>query len=383
VHNETTSTNLGTTYALLIGIAKYHNLTRLTKTTTDAQDLRDLLAQSGYYSAGNLVLLLDEDATKGAIDESLDWLARHAGSNDTVLIFFSGHGTQRIGGLNPGEYLCPVEADLHDLYTTAISGAEFTRAMRAIRAARVAVFLDACHSGGVGEPKDADGQIIPGLSEALHDRLAEGRGRVIIASCRPDEVSWAFSDMHNSLFTHYLLEGLRGAAADPEGIVRVFDLFKYISCQIPQRKSQHPYFKGQIELDFAITVATGPTPPPPSLTCPSEPSGPGVPPAEPSSSSWQPVAGFQIVPYSEKLRRAMCASLQHRALQALVDENGLGHSVVIDKGSPLEDECRRVIKIGKNYGRPKMEELLGWLRRHRKERVFPDLPPDDDPWWND
>jgi len=92
---------------------------------------------------------------------------------------------------------------------------------------------------------------------------------------------------------------------------------------------------------------------------------------------------FENVPYTEKLRRVMCASLQHCALQALVDENGLGHSVVIDGGSPLEDECRRVIKIGKNYGRPKMEELLGWLRRNRKDWDFPDLPPDGDPWWDE
>jgi hypothetical protein len=244
---------LESAYALLIGISDYHHMRSLNKTTTDARDLHDLLAQSGYLAA-NLALLLDGQATKAGISEKLDWLARRAGPDDTVLIFFSSHGAQRIGGFEPGEYLCPVGADWYNLRTTAISDEEFTTALGAIPARRLVVFLDACHSGGVGEPKDVGVMVKTGLSEAAYERLAAGEGRVVIASCKPDEVSWELAGMRNSLFTHYLLEGLRGAAADSEGAVRVFNLFDYVSRQVPQHKSQHPLLKCETDLNFAVAL---------------------------------------------------------------------------------------------------------------------------------
>jgi hypothetical protein len=240
-------------HALLIGVGAYRHLPPLAKTDTDARDLHGLLARSGYPAA-SLTLLLDEQATKAAISDRLDWLARRASPDDTALIFFSGHGAQRIGGFEPGEYLCPVEADWHNLRATAISDDEFTIALRAIRAGRVAVFLDACHSGGVGAPKDAALAAKAGLSEAAYERLAAGQGRVVVASCRPDEVSWELPGMRNGLFTHYLLEGLRGAATGAGGAVRVFELFDYLSQQVPRHKPQHPLFKGEIELNFALTI---------------------------------------------------------------------------------------------------------------------------------
>ena len=245
--------SLSKAYALLIGVGAYRHMRPLAKTTTDADDLHDLLVQSGYLAA-NLALLLDEQATKAAINDKLDWLARRAGTDDTVVIFFSGHGTQRIGGFAPGEYVCPVEADWYNLQATAISDEELTIALRAIPARRVIVFLDACHSGGVGEPKDAGVMVEAGLSEAAYKRLTEGEGRVVIASCKPDEISWELPGMRNGLFTHYLLEGLRGAAAGPDGAVRIFDVFNYVSQKVPQHKPQHPLFKGEIDLNFTIAL---------------------------------------------------------------------------------------------------------------------------------
>jgi hypothetical protein len=244
-------------FALLVGVGKYKYLPPLHKTVTDASDLYALLTdpvRCGYPQT-QVELLLDEQATKSAISDRLDRLARQVSPDHTVLIFFSGHGAQRIGGFEPGEYLCPVEADWDNLRSTAISTDEFTTALRAIRAGRVAVFLDACHSGGVGEPKTASLQIQAGLSEDTYTRLAEGRGRVIIASCRSDEVSWELPEMANGLFTHYLLEALQGAAASADGAVHILNVFKYTAEQVPKHKPQHPLFKGEIEQDFPVALA--------------------------------------------------------------------------------------------------------------------------------
>jgi len=320
---------LANSYALLIGINDYFQLRPLTKATADVRDLYDLLAQSGCPST-HLTLLANEQATKAAISDQLDCLARQTNSGDTVLIAFSGHGVQRVGGFEPGEYICPVEADWHNLRATAISDVELTTALRAIRAGRVAVFLDACHSGGVGEPKDAALQVKAGLSEAAYARLAEGRGRAVIASCRPDEVSWELADLRNGLFTHYLLEGLRGAAADPDGSVGILDLFKYVSRQVPQHKPQHPLFKGEIEVNFAITTGVKPPAmPAPPIPTSGEPTVP--PPTEIAPGSVDP----------KKLRLAMHTAYDRPAFEVLCKDLGLDYHDL--RGETLETKMLYLI----------------------------------------
>jgi uncharacterized caspase-like protein len=78
-----------------------------------------------------------------------------------------------------------------------------------------------------------------------------------MASCRPDEVSWALSGMSNSLFTHYLLEALRGGGKTlGDGYVRVFDVFRHVADHVPTRANQHPIFKAAaMEEDFPIAFA--------------------------------------------------------------------------------------------------------------------------------
>jgi hypothetical protein len=108
-------------------------------------------------------------------------------------------------GDEPGYCVIPVL-----LSGTAISGDEMTEMLREIQAGRLLVLFDSCHSGGAGDPKGSLPQVRWGLSEGYYEALAQGRGRVVIASSRPGEDSWGLHGMRNSLFTHYLLEALRG-----------------------------------------------------------------------------------------------------------------------------------------------------------------------------
>jgi hypothetical protein len=240
-------------YALVIGIASYRHIRSLSKTATDARDIYAALLQTGY-SLSNVVLLLDDQATKPAMSDKLDWLARCAKDDGTIIIYFSGHGAQFIGGFWPGEYVCPVKATLDKPQDTLISADEFTIGLRAIHAGRLVVFLDCCHAGGIGEPKDLATHVKAGLSDAAYSRLAEGKGRVIIASCRPDEVSWELAGMRNSLFTHYLLKGLEGEASRQDGTVWINNLYSYVYQHVSQRGLQHSILKSSGE-DFIIAAS--------------------------------------------------------------------------------------------------------------------------------
>src|SRR5919202_5129870 len=77
-----------------------------------------------------------------------------------------------------------------------------------------------------------------------------------MASSRPDEVSWQLKGMRNGLFTHYLLEALRGEGKTlGDGYVRVFDVFRHVADHVPTKANQHPIFKATaLEADFPIAL---------------------------------------------------------------------------------------------------------------------------------
>lgn len=169
-------------HALVIGIANYQQINKLPATVLkDAQDIHDLLVDPQHcgYLPDNVQPLLDDQATQAALHQALADLARRSNPDSTVFIYISGHGGQVESGPYAGEYLLPVDT----VYTsgesvaqTAISGAEFTEALRAITARKVVIVFDCCHSGGIGQPKDAAAPQIKALPESYYDALKEGRG---------------------------------------------------------------------------------------------------------------------------------------------------------------------------------------------------------------
>lgn len=251
-------------HALIIGVAKYRHVQPLPVTVlNDANEVGATLASPQYcgYAPGNIVALLDEQATRPAVLKALSDLATRTAPGDTACVYFSGHGAISKG--TSESVLLTVDSDPRRLDTTSISAAEFSEALRAIPAARLLVFLDACHAGGAGTPKgtETEDELEYGYVEKSIESLAVGTGRVLIASSRANEKSYIMPGEKNSAFTKALLEGLRGAAdTSGDGFIKVFDLFEYISESVPGATSeiQHPVFKGlDMEKNFPIALSRG------------------------------------------------------------------------------------------------------------------------------
>lgn len=242
--------NEPSTYVLCIGISQYNHIRRLRCANQDAKDMADLLTQN-CDSVSHVILLLDAQAHKVAILEKLAWLAQNATVNDTVLLFFTGHGLQQVTDSQTDTYLCPVEASLTAVKQSCIHSDELTVALRAIQVGRLIVFLDTCHAGAIGEPRNLHGHLHVALTEQKLANVIEGSGRVIFGACRPSENAWEINGMRNGLFTHYLLQGLRGGAARGDGTIWMSDLFSYVSRSVRQRQLQVPYQKA-IGEDFVI-----------------------------------------------------------------------------------------------------------------------------------
>jgi hypothetical protein len=230
----------------------------------DAQDIHDLLVdeQRCGYAAGNVQLLLDGQATQAALRQALAHLAQHSDADSTVFLYISSHGGRIDSSKYAGEYLLPVDAQYtsdKSIAQTAISGDEFTAALRAIAARKVVVVFDCCHSAGIGQPKDAAAPAVKsGFSDSYYDALKAGRGRVILASSRSTESSYVLPGAQNSLFTQHLLAGLQGGIASDDGLIRIFDLFEYVQPRVTADQSrQHPIFKAELEENFPVALYLG------------------------------------------------------------------------------------------------------------------------------
>jgi len=65
--------------------------------------------------------------------------------------------------------------------------------------------------------------------------------------------------MRNSLFSHHLLEGLRGAAHERgDGVIRILDLFHHVAERVKTQAPQHPVLKADdLQDNFPLALYPG------------------------------------------------------------------------------------------------------------------------------
>lgn len=263
---------LDNAHGLVIGIADYQdpNVETLPpQVINDARSIYEVLVapERCAYPEETVQLLLNEEVTGTALRQALADLAQGTDAESTVFIYLSSHGGRITAGDQAGEYILPVDVDISSqevFADTAISGQAFTEALHAIPARKLLVVLDCCHAGGIGQPKRVvvARDTLPlekGFSEAYYDELKSGQGRVILASARSDEYAYVLSTSdENSLFTRYLLAGLKGGVASDDGFVRIFDLFEYLQPKVTgDQPNQHPIFKAELEENFPVALYLG------------------------------------------------------------------------------------------------------------------------------
>lgn len=196
-------------WALIIGISKFKNDSlNLKYPSKDAKDFYDYLVSEGKFQKDHVKLLLDDQATRGNILSELGdrWLPRMAAPDDLVLIYFSSHGSSSdmdVGGVN---YLLAHDTEPDQLFASGLAMQDLTRVIKGrVHSDRVVLILDACHSGAA-EP-EAKGLVRVKNVDA--EAIAQGTGQLVISSSTPSQVSWESKEVQNSVFTRYLIDGLK------------------------------------------------------------------------------------------------------------------------------------------------------------------------------
>jgi hypothetical protein len=250
-------------WAVVVGINDYPNTRRLKYAVADAEAFYRHLVDVIQIPAENVTLLLNREARLSRLRSSLGThLKKKAGKEDMVIIYFAGHGATEKDVLSPDgdgleKYLLPYDVDPQDLYASALPMREISHIFYRIQSQRVIFIADSCYSGASGGRTISLSGVRANISDAFLDRIAGGKGTVIMTASGANEVSAEDEKLQHGVFTFYLLEGLTGAAdADKDGLVTVDEAYRYVSTHVPRAtgQEQHPVKKGTVEGRLILSI---------------------------------------------------------------------------------------------------------------------------------
>lgn len=290
-------------WAVVIGLDQYANsgIAPLKYAVADARTLADTLRATPGFSGRDIFELTsdktgDEAPTRTNIAFRFDYLAREVQPGDELVVFFSGHGLEVDGQT----FLLTQETDprsLRTLQQSALHARDLISWLRSTKASRVLLVVDACRNDPASARSTADNALSPGLARdlALVDAPVEVQhGPSAVATlfaCSSGQRSYEWHDRGHGFFTYYLVEGLKGGAADPQGRVTLGSLVNYVQREVPEASQrwvlqrQEPWLRYEgpgadtwlLNQGGLAAVPTTPRPaPPPPPVAPPPPTGPKV-----------------------------------------------------------------------------------------------------------
>ncbi len=267
-----------TIYALLIGINDYAgNVPDLSGCHNDVERFSNVLKSRFNTTTKNIKLLLSRDATKANIIAGFQSHLAQAGEGDTVVVYYSGHGSQE----RAPEVFWDMEPDrqnetlvCHDSRTGAGDLADkelrFLIAELAKKKPHIVVIFDCCHSGGATRGTET---VLPQAvrltkpdvqSRALQNyvffeqaeqegwasdmrKLPEG-AHIFLSGCQDSELSkeLTIEGKQHGAFTHFLCKTLESSASSLS--------YRNIVSRINQQvqglvQKQHPQVEGVEDAD--------------------------------------------------------------------------------------------------------------------------------------
>ena len=243
---------VGRRVALLVATDRYQDtgLNRLAAPASDAKQLAAVLRN--IRIAGFEVTRL-YNKPQYVVGRAIGDFYRDRRRDDLTLLYFTGHGVKDEDG---NLYLAMTDTDHENLQFTGVSSEQIRAAMEACRSQQKVLVLDCCYAGafplGLGIKGD------PGV-HAL-EQLG-GRGCVVLTSS--DAMQLSFEGNHvtetgpaslrsgpSSLFTRFLIEGLRTGKADldGDGEITLDELYTYVHDRVTDiQPLQRPKKKENIE----------------------------------------------------------------------------------------------------------------------------------------
>jgi hypothetical protein len=233
-------------WAVIIGVSRYDHMPSLKYTDDDAFHLYAFLKSpaGGALPDEQIDLLIDEQANRKNIVSSMQQTLYRADENDVILLYYSGHGLE--GNLIPQDY---------DGYNNTVGYDEIKQIIAQSKAMHKLVVTDACHSGTLLAARSK----IDSKLRNYYTNLSNTAGGVaFLTSSRGEEVSMESSGLRHGIFSHYFIEGLKGAAdSNTDGIISISELYRYVKREVGiyTNYDQNPMISGNYDPDMPVGMS--------------------------------------------------------------------------------------------------------------------------------
>lgn len=218
-------------YAVIIGIEQYRQkMPAADFAVHDAQIVADYLLKVMGYPTGNVVILLNNKASKSDFDKYLGrWLSNNVEKDSSVFIYYSGHGAPNP---NTGDaYLVPYDGDPTFIDDTGYSLQRLYEQLGRLPAREIVVALDSCFSGAGGRSVLAKGA--RPLVMNLQSAFVLPKNVTVMAAASSHQISSTYEEKSHGLFTYFMLKGIKdGDVVRQDGSIAVDDLFAFMKPQI-------------------------------------------------------------------------------------------------------------------------------------------------------
>ena len=246
--------------ALIIGNSVYLDgtLSRLLAPDADVGALGELLldAERGGFDDVKVMVNMSSHIIRRAIASFYAKRTRE----DLLLLYFSGHGVLDEQGQL---FLAVRDTDSRLLSGTAIPATYVTTEMNNSHSQRQVLILDCCHSGAFA--RGGKGQIGASVGTGAVFE-GTGFGRVVLTASDATQYAWEGEQVigrtENSLFTHYLVEGIQTGKADidADGQITVDELYDYTYEQVVHQTPRQTPGKWSYKEQGEIVLARAPSP---------------------------------------------------------------------------------------------------------------------------
>lgn len=190
----------GDYWALIIGIDQYRYAPKLESAVRDAKGIRDVLTARYGFKKEHVVELYDVQATGSAIQNALYRLGRDVGKDDSVLIYYAGHGQYEEDG-KLGWWV-PVEGEPKEP-GTFITNASIRDYINGMKARHVYLVADSCFSGTLFGTR-----ALPPINDQWYSRLYQKPSRWGLTSGGKEPVADQGKNGH-SVFAYHLISLLQ------------------------------------------------------------------------------------------------------------------------------------------------------------------------------
>ena len=209
-------------FALLIGVGEYQSseLQNLAAAIPDVRAIEKVLIDPAIadFARDDVVVLLNPEPQQ--MREAIDHLFADRKKDDLILLYFSGHGVTNDSG---NFYFTSSITQKNRLNSTAIPATFVHGLMEGSRSQRQVVILDSCFSGAFAKDMKAKGEAVN-----LQPQLG-GKGRAVLTSSSATEYSFEQKEAALSVYTEYVVEGLRTGIADrdEDGWISIDELHEF------------------------------------------------------------------------------------------------------------------------------------------------------------